>query len=80
VQLPADSDLESVRRKLAHDLYYVRAGGLWLDLRLACCTACRMLGIPFRVSGRVFRIPRHERVEEAMRPLVGEAPRAKKAA
>jgi lipopolysaccharide/colanic/teichoic acid biosynthesis glycosyltransferase len=80
VHLPADSDLESVRRKLAHDLYYVRAGGLWLDLRIACCTACRMVGIPFRVSGRLLRIPTPERIEEAMRSEVGEAPRARQAA
>jgi lipopolysaccharide/colanic/teichoic acid biosynthesis glycosyltransferase len=75
VQLPADSDLESVRRKLAHDLFYVRTGGLWLDVRLLLCTACRMVGIPFRVSGWVLCIPRHETVQEAMWPLVGEAAR-----
>ena len=73
VQLPADTDLESVRRKLAHDLFYVRAGGLWLDVRIVLCTACRMVGIPFRMSGWVLRIPRHETIQEAMRPLVGEA-------
>src|SRR5438552_3957175 len=32
VQLPADTDLTSVRRKLAYDLYYVRQLSLWLDL------------------------------------------------
>src|SRR5439155_655859 len=34
LQLPPDTDLESVRRKLACDLYYVQHLGLWLDLRL----------------------------------------------
>jgi lipopolysaccharide/colanic/teichoic acid biosynthesis glycosyltransferase len=82
VQLPADTDLESVRRKLAHDLFYVRAGGLWLDLRIVLCTGLRMIGVPFRVSGRRLRIPSHEVIQETMRPLVGEAapPRARKAA
>jgi lipopolysaccharide/colanic/teichoic acid biosynthesis glycosyltransferase len=80
IQLPADSDLESVRRKLTHDLFYVQEAGLWLDLRIACCTAFRLLGIPFRVSGRLMRIPSRETIQEAMRPLVGEAPRARKAA
>jgi lipopolysaccharide/colanic/teichoic acid biosynthesis glycosyltransferase len=73
VQLPADTDLESVRSKLAHDLFYVQTGGLWLDVRIMLCTACRMVGIPFRVSGRLLRIPRHGTIQEAMRPLVGEA-------
>src|SRR5438034_8663538 len=31
VQLPADCDLESVRRKLAYDLYYIESMGPWLD-------------------------------------------------
>ncbi len=81
VQLPADTDLESVRRKLAHDLFYVRAGGLWLDLRIMLCTGLRMFGVPFRVSGRLFCIPRHEVIQVTMQPLVGEAaPRARRAA
>jgi lipopolysaccharide/colanic/teichoic acid biosynthesis glycosyltransferase len=73
VQLAADSDLESVRRKLAYDLYYVRNAGLWLDLRLALCTACRMVGIPFRISGRLFRIPQGEAIEGELAPAAAEA-------
>jgi lipopolysaccharide/colanic/teichoic acid biosynthesis glycosyltransferase len=82
VQLPADTDLESVRRKLAHDLFYIRTGGLWLDLRVMLCTGLRMLGVPFGLSGRLLRIPTRDAIHEAMRPLVGEAapPRARKAA
>ena len=34
VQLVPDTDLESVRRKLACDLYYVRHRNGWLDFRL----------------------------------------------
>ena len=41
VQLPPDTDLESVRRKLAHDLYYIRHLSLWLDLPLLVGTALR---------------------------------------
>jgi lipopolysaccharide/colanic/teichoic acid biosynthesis glycosyltransferase len=80
VQLPADTDLESVRLKLAHDLFYVRAGGFWLDLRLICCTACRIVGIPFRMSNKLLRIPSHEMIEAEMRLLVGEVSRPRKAA
>src|SRR5207253_4196733 len=34
VQLPPDTDLASVRRKLAHDLFYVERMSFWLDLRI----------------------------------------------
>ncbi len=77
VQLPADTDLESVRRKLTQDLYYIRERSLWLDCRLLCCTACRVLGVPFGVYGKLFRIPSHEVIEEALKDVVGEAPAAR---
>jgi lipopolysaccharide/colanic/teichoic acid biosynthesis glycosyltransferase len=67
VQLPADTDLASVRRKLAYDLYYIRYINLWLDLRLICCTSVRMLGIPFHVLGRLFRLPHVHQVEHHYR-------------
>jgi lipopolysaccharide/colanic/teichoic acid biosynthesis glycosyltransferase len=38
--LPADSDLFSVRRKVAHDLHYIRHVGPLMDLRIALCTIC----------------------------------------
>ena len=38
VQLPPDSDLESVRRKLAYDLHYVRAVSPVLDARILFAT------------------------------------------
>jgi len=39
VQLPPDTDLNSVRRKLVYDLHYAQHLGLWLDLRLLLATA-----------------------------------------
>jgi lipopolysaccharide/colanic/teichoic acid biosynthesis glycosyltransferase len=62
VNLPADTDLASVRRKLAHDLYYVEHAGFWLDVRLVLCTAGHVVGIPFRVLARLFCIPDDARV------------------
>ena len=53
VQLPADTDLDSVRRKLAYDLYYIRHVNGWLDFRLIACTALRMFGVPFHLLGRL---------------------------
>jgi lipopolysaccharide/colanic/teichoic acid biosynthesis glycosyltransferase len=60
VQLPADTDLASVRYKLAYDLYYLRHVGLWLDLRLMLCTGVHMLGVPFHVLCRLFHMPERD--------------------
>jgi len=65
VQLPADTDLESVQRKLAYDLYYVRQAGLWLDLRLILCTVIHMFGMPFHEVGRMFHLPGRDLIESA---------------
>jgi lipopolysaccharide/colanic/teichoic acid biosynthesis glycosyltransferase len=72
VQLPPDSDLNSVRRKLAHDLYYIQHVSPWLDLRLLVCTGFYALGIPFRVLSKVLRIPTSEKVERAVPVAVTE--------
>jgi lipopolysaccharide/colanic/teichoic acid biosynthesis glycosyltransferase len=63
VQLPSDTDLGSVRRKLAYDLYYIQHGGLSLDLRLIVCTAFTAFGVPYRWVRPVLRIPDHRAVE-----------------
>ena len=65
VQLPPDTDLGSVRRKLAYDLYYIRYRGFWLDLRLIACTAVHMAGVPYRALCLLFSMPRTEVVEVA---------------
>jgi lipopolysaccharide/colanic/teichoic acid biosynthesis glycosyltransferase len=57
VQLPADTDVKSVQRKLAYDLYYVRHMGPWLDLRIILCTVLKVLGVPFPVLRTLFRMP-----------------------
>jgi lipopolysaccharide/colanic/teichoic acid biosynthesis glycosyltransferase len=57
VQLPADTDLDSVRRKLAHDLYYIEHVHPWLDLRVLFCTGFYALGVPFRIGGRICGVP-----------------------
>jgi lipopolysaccharide/colanic/teichoic acid biosynthesis glycosyltransferase len=40
---PNDADLKCVRRKLAHDLRYIREVGILLDLRIALSTPCYFL-------------------------------------
>jgi Bacterial sugar transferase len=82
VQLPADTSLETVRRKLAYDLYYIHHLGPWLDLRILLCTALYAVGVPFRVSRELFRVPGGEAVARTVPPPPAEqrAPRARKAA
>jgi lipopolysaccharide/colanic/teichoic acid biosynthesis glycosyltransferase len=63
IQLPADTDLEGVRRKLACDLYYIYNRTLWLDVRIVFCTLSKILGIPFSVVSGPLRIPRGCAVE-----------------
>jgi lipopolysaccharide/colanic/teichoic acid biosynthesis glycosyltransferase len=65
IQLPADSDLESVRRKLAYDLYYVEEMSAWLDLRILFGTGLKLLGVPFSLIRSLFGMPTSEKVEEA---------------
>ena len=65
VQLPYDSSLESVRRKLAYDLYYIEAVSPGLDLRILFGTALKMCGIPFSVIRWLFVMPSVAEVEAA---------------
>ncbi|HEY7314575.1 MAG TPA: sugar transferase [Gemmataceae bacterium] len=69
IQLPADTDLESVRRKLAYDLFYVRQVGFWLDLRIIAGTAFKMIGTPFPFLRKLFWMPSVEVIEDAYRNL-----------
>jgi lipopolysaccharide/colanic/teichoic acid biosynthesis glycosyltransferase len=57
LRLPADSSIDSVRMKLAHDLLYIQSIGPWLDLRLMACTAFKMLKLPVAGILRLTRIP-----------------------
>jgi lipopolysaccharide/colanic/teichoic acid biosynthesis glycosyltransferase len=74
VQLPPDTDLDSVRLKLAYDLYYVQQAGFWMDVRLVLCTAFKMAGLSFAALRRLFCIPTRETIEGAYRSL-GPEPR-----
>jgi lipopolysaccharide/colanic/teichoic acid biosynthesis glycosyltransferase len=77
VQLPADTNLDSVRHKLTYDLYYIHNMGPWLDLRILLCTALYALGVPFRLSRGLFRIPG---VAPAPRPAEERTSRGRKSA
>jgi lipopolysaccharide/colanic/teichoic acid biosynthesis glycosyltransferase len=57
VQLPADSDVTSVRYKIVYDLYYVEHQSLLLDLRLLVATVFRACGAGSRTLRRLFLLP-----------------------
>jgi lipopolysaccharide/colanic/teichoic acid biosynthesis glycosyltransferase len=45
VNLPPDTDLDSVRRKIVLDREYIATAGPLLDIRLVLCTMLRVLGL-----------------------------------
>src|SRR5207245_11798669 len=73
LQLPADTNVENVRRKLGYDLYYVQRHSMGLDLRILLGTGLHILGVPFAVSRRVFRVPGGEDVDRTYRSLAAAA-------
>jgi lipopolysaccharide/colanic/teichoic acid biosynthesis glycosyltransferase len=58
VNLPPDSDMNSVRRKVILDLEYIQTAGLSMDLRLIFCTALRFLRLPLLALCRLQRDPK----------------------
>lgn len=57
VQLPPDTDVQSVQRKLVCDLYYIRQLSLSLDLKILACTMLGLVGIPYSLSRKVLGVP-----------------------
>ncbi|MDB5311339.1 MAG: sugar transferase [Gemmataceae bacterium] len=62
VQLPPDTDVESVCRKVRYDAYYAAHLGPWLDLRLIVATAFKVVGL-LRVTRSLLRVPGPAAVE-----------------
>src|SRR5262249_18717343 len=57
VLLPPDTDMDSVRRRLAYDLYYVERRSLGLDLALLLGTCLVVVGVPRAVTRSLLRLP-----------------------
>jgi lipopolysaccharide/colanic/teichoic acid biosynthesis glycosyltransferase len=70
IQLPADTNLHCVERKLSHDLYYVRNVNFWLDVRLLFGTVFYALSVPFAWAARLLRIPDSTTVEREMQEFL----------
>lgn len=69
VQLPPDTDLASVQRKLAYDLHYVQHRSLWLEVRIYVATALHLATVPFRHIRRWCALPHAEHIEAAYHQL-----------
>lgn len=69
VQLPPDTDLDSVRIKLAYDLHYVCHMSFCFDVMLYLATLGKLIGLSDRAIRLVCRLPRRDIVESAYRKL-----------
>lgn len=69
VQLPPDSDLEGVRRKLAYDLHYIQRISFWLDLKIVIATGLKVFGARFVTLRKILSFPDPETVYHAMEQL-----------
>jgi lipopolysaccharide/colanic/teichoic acid biosynthesis glycosyltransferase len=63
LQVPADSDIRSVKHKVAYDLYYIQHAGLWFDIRLLTATLLKAAGVSAVWLRRLFFLPSREDVE-----------------
>ncbi len=63
IQLPPDSDLDSVRTKLAYDLYYVRHMSFLFDIVIYFGTLLKLINLTHQTIGKWCRLPARESVE-----------------
>jgi lipopolysaccharide/colanic/teichoic acid biosynthesis glycosyltransferase len=75
-QLPADTDVTSVRYKIVYDLYYVENMNLLLDLRLMLATLFRAAKFGPETLRRLFLLPNRKRVAEAFHGRIVPPPDA----
>ena len=57
LQMPADSDILSVRRKVYYDLYYIANRSLWFDARICMATVAKAAGVGPTWLRRLFFLP-----------------------
>lgn len=76
INLPPDTDVDSVRHKLVLDLDYIRTASLLLDLRILLCTSSRLFGLPGMRIAKLLGLVKIIRVPERMRRTEagGDAP------
>lgn len=69
LQLPPDTDLESVRIKLAYDLFYVRHIGFLFDLAIYLGTFAKLLGLSMDSICWICRFEKSAVVDQEYRTL-----------
>lgn len=74
VKLPPDTDTESVRRKVVHDLYYVRYVGPWLDFRILCLTGWSLFLELIRYGWMCFALPNQQSIEQGFQSAISGVP------
>jgi lipopolysaccharide/colanic/teichoic acid biosynthesis glycosyltransferase len=57
IQLPPDTDVECVRKKLVLDQCYVQTGSFWLDVRILLGTVVYLFGFRYTTVRKVMRLP-----------------------
>jgi lipopolysaccharide/colanic/teichoic acid biosynthesis glycosyltransferase len=65
VQLPPDTDFDSVRIKLAYDLHYIQTCGFWFDMRVYLGTFLKVIGLSLASIGVLCAFPTRAAVESA---------------
>ena len=69
VQLPPDTSVQCVRRKLAYDLYYVGNIGARLDARILLATLMKVAGVRFDLTRVLVGLPEERTIEGAYNEL-----------
>lgn len=77
IQLPPDSDLGSVRTKLAYDLHYIRGLGPWLEVRIYFATLLHLAGVSFSWIRILAGFAPRESIEQAYHSLPFSEPRSR---
>ena len=79
VQLPPDTNLESVRTKIAYDIHYIRNLNFLLDFRILMSTGFKLLRIPFPWIRRICCFACGDRIEKEYDQLTATGPRKRDA-
>lgn len=75
INLPPDSDFDSVRHKLVLDLEYIKHAGPLLDIRMFLCTSLRLLGLSGDLAMRIMGLRREvESFDGYEFPIYGDTP------
>ncbi|QEG42472.1 sugar transferase [Roseimaritima ulvae] len=70
INLPPDESIEDVQRKQILDLHYIEETNLWLETRIFCATALRVVGLQGETVMKWMRLCRLDVVNAGMADLV----------